>query len=122
MISTRAFAAASGSRSCVARAPSRPAARPRAPLLVRAAADNGQFAYEEGAKVKVVAPIKVYHVPKQPEVELEGLEGVVKKIAALHKGAVLSATMQYRVQFQTQVNGADVKFFAHLAEEEIAAV
>jgi hypothetical protein len=38
----------------------------------------------------------------------------VKKIAALHKGAVLSANLQYRVQFQTSVGGNDVKFFAHL--------
>lgn len=38
----------------------------------------------------------------------------MKKIAALHKGAVLSANLQYRVQFQTSVNGNDVKFFAHL--------
>lgn len=44
----------------------------------------------------------------------QGLEGTVKKIAALHKGAVLSANLQYRVQFVTAVNGNDVKFFAHL--------
>jgi hypothetical protein len=64
--------------------------------------------------VRVVSPVKVFHVPKQPEVQLEGMTGTVKKIAALHKGQVLSANLQYRVQFATQVNGADVKFFAHL--------
>ncbi|KIY97627.1 Ferredoxin-thioredoxin reductase, variable chain [Monoraphidium neglectum] len=85
------------------------------------AADNGQFAFAEGAKVRVKDAIKVYHVPKTPELELQGLEGTVKKIAALHKGAVLSANLQYRVQFQTSVGGNDVKFFAHLAEDEIEA-
>jgi hypothetical protein len=77
--------------------------------VVRAAAENGQFAFEEGATVKVTAPIKVFHVPKNPEVQLEGMVGTVKKIAALHKGALMSATMQYRVQFTEPV-----KFFAHL--------
>ncbi|GBF90352.1 hypothetical protein Rsub_02458 [Raphidocelis subcapitata] len=95
------------------------ARRPAA--AVRASADNGQFAFEEGAAVRVVSSIKVFHVPKQPEVELEGMTGTVKKIAALHKGQVLSANLQYRVQFATKVGDADVKFFAHLAEEELEA-
>lgn len=178
------------------------ARRPRA-VVVRAAADNGGFAFAEGARVKVTTPIKVFHVPKHAEVELEGaravcrcllfrqlisgrahtavcdlawccppsatptttsgisnnassraqlsegqpsslctiesslctmdsslcntahilghaipnlpgMEGTVKKIAALHKGMVTSATMEYRVQFQTELDGAAVKFFAHL--------
>lgn len=98
----------------------RPAPRARA-VSVRAAdaaaangGANGGFAFAEGARVKVVAPVRVYHVPKHPEVALEGLEGTVKKIAALHKGAVLSANLQYRVQFEAQLDGAAVKFFAHL--------
>jgi hypothetical protein len=99
--------------------PPLPAPAPRrAALCVRAAADNGQFAFEEGAAVKVVAPIKVYHVPKHPEVQLEGMKGTVKKVAALHKGQVLSANLQYRVQFLTQIGGADVKFFAHLVSSQ----
>jgi hypothetical protein len=38
---------------------------------VRATADNGQFAFAEGAKVRVKDAIKVYHVPKTPELELQ---------------------------------------------------
>lgn len=86
--------------------------RPR--TTVRATAENGQFAFEEGAAVKVKEPIIVYHVPKYPEVQLQGLTGTVKKIAALHKGAVLSANLQYRVQFEANLEGSNVKFFAHL--------
>lgn len=105
--------------------PAAPAVRPQRlrAVAARAGADNGNFAFAEGARVRVTAPVKVYHVPKVPEVQLEGMEGTVKKIAALHKGALLSANLQYRVQFEAPVGeeGKAVKFFAHLAEEEIAA-
>jgi hypothetical protein len=97
---------------------SRPAGASRARLLVaRADAGNGSTnAFAEGAKVKVVKPIKVYHVPKAPAsgIDLEGMEGEVIKNATLFKGKVLSANLPYVVKFTTNVGGSDVKFQAHL--------
>lgn len=92
-----------------------PASRARR-LRVAASSDNGAaFAIPEGARIKVVKPVKVYHAPKQPQgVDLEGLEGTVTKHAALFKGKVLSLNLPYKVQFETKVEGAPVKFFAHL--------
>ncbi|KAJ0094995.1 hypothetical protein Patl1_14935 [Pistacia atlantica] len=72
-----------------------------------------------GAKVRVKVPLKVYHVPRVPEVDLTGMEGVLKQNVAVFKGKKISANMPYKVQFVTQVEGrGPVKFFAHLKEDE----
>ncbi|KAJ0038417.1 hypothetical protein Pint_21928 [Pistacia integerrima] len=72
-----------------------------------------------GAKVRVKVPLKVYHVPRVPEVDLNGMEGVLKQNVSVFKGKKISANMPYKVQFVTQVEGrGPVKFFAHLKEDE----
>ncbi|XP_031112743.1 ferredoxin-thioredoxin reductase, variable chain-like [Ipomoea triloba] len=74
-----------------------------------------------GSKVRVTAPLKVYHVPKLPEFDLTGQTGVFKQYAALHKGKPISANLPYKVEFVVEgVEGrkGPLKFFAHLREDE----
>ncbi|KAF1879457.1 hypothetical protein Lal_00005923 [Lupinus albus] len=71
-----------------------------------------------GARVKVKVPLKVYHIPKVPELDLTGLEGEIKQYVALWKGKRISANFPYKVQFVTDIQGRSVKFFAHLKEDE----
>ncbi|KAJ9563486.1 hypothetical protein OSB04_008646 [Centaurea solstitialis] len=74
-----------------------------------------------GARVRVTVPLKVYHVPKVPEVELNGKEGKVKEYVALWKGKNISATFPYKIEFLEKLEGRGdkpVKFFVHLKEEE----
>lgn len=72
-----------------------------------------------GAKVWVKVPLKVYHVPRVPKVDLIGMEGVLKQYVAVFKGKKISANLPYKVEFVSQVEGrGSVKFFAHLKEDE----
>ncbi|XP_024988075.1 ferredoxin-thioredoxin reductase, variable chain-like [Cynara cardunculus var. scolymus] len=74
-----------------------------------------------GARVRVKVPLKVYHVPKVPEVELNGKEGKVKEYVAVWKGKHISATSPYKIEFFEKLEGRGdkpVKFFVHLKEEE----
>ncbi|XP_014510317.1 ferredoxin-thioredoxin reductase, variable chain [Vigna radiata var. radiata] len=72
-----------------------------------------------GARVKVKAGVKVYHVPKVPELDLTGMEGEIKQYVGLWNGKRISANLPYKVQFVTDVQGrGPVKFFAHLKEDE----
>ncbi|KAK7271626.1 hypothetical protein RJT34_27679 [Clitoria ternatea] len=72
-----------------------------------------------GARVKVTAPVKVYHVPKVPDMELTGMEGEIKQYVGLWNGKRISANLPYKVQFVTDIQGrGPVKFFAHLKEDE----
>lgn len=72
-----------------------------------------------GARVKVKVPLKVYHVPRVPEVEITGMEGELKQYVGLWKGKRISANLPYKVQFVVDVEGRGaVKFFAHLKEDE----
>ena len=74
-----------------------------------------------GARVRVKVPLKVYHVPKVPEVELNGKEGKVKEYVAVWKGKHISATFPYKIEFFEVLEGRGdkpVKFFVHLKEEE----
>ncbi|KAM6566583.1 ferredoxin-thioredoxin reductase subunit A2, chloroplastic [Cannabis sativa] len=72
-----------------------------------------------GARVRVKVPLKVYHVPKVPEIDLMGKEGEIKQYVAIWKGKQISANLPYKVQFVTEVEGRGaVKFFAHLREDE----
>ncbi|XP_022725170.1 ferredoxin-thioredoxin reductase, variable chain-like [Durio zibethinus] len=85
---------------------------------------SGSAAAEEeakiGARVRVKVPLKVYHVPRVPEMDLTGLEGVIKQYVGLWKGKRISANLPYKVEFQKEIEGrGPVKFFAHLKEDEL---
>ncbi|KAI3719606.1 hypothetical protein L6452_20508 [Arctium lappa] len=74
-----------------------------------------------GARVRVKVPLKVYHIPKVPEVELNGKEGKFKEYVAVWKGKHISATFPYKIEFFEKLEGRGdkpVKFFVHLKEEE----
>lgn len=72
-----------------------------------------------GARVRVKVPLKVYHVPRVPEVDITGMEGELKQYVGLWKGKRISANFPYKVQFVIDVEGRGaVKFFAHLKEDE----
>lgn len=72
-----------------------------------------------GARVRVTVPLKVYHVAKLPEVDINGMEGVVKDYVRVWKGKRVSANLPYKVEFVVPVEGRPpVKFLAHLREEE----
>ncbi|XP_065868756.1 ferredoxin-thioredoxin reductase subunit A2, chloroplastic-like [Euphorbia lathyris] len=72
-----------------------------------------------GAKVRVKAPLKVYHVPRVPELDLTGKEGNLKQYVGLWKGKRISANYPYKIQFVVDIEGrGPVKFFSHLKEDE----
>lgn len=74
-----------------------------------------------GTRVKVKIPLKVYHVPKVPELELTGQVGTLKQYVAVHKGKRISANLPYKVEFVVDnIEGREkpVKFLAHLKEDE----
>jgi hypothetical protein len=77
----------------------------------------------EGARVKVKAPVKVFHVGKYKEgLDLEGLEGTIVQANVgdykHHDGKqhTLSATLPVKVQFMVPApdGGKDVKVLVHL--------
>ncbi|KAF2312635.1 hypothetical protein GH714_037042 [Hevea brasiliensis] len=75
--------------------------------------------YVEYIKVRVKVPLKVYHVPRVPEVDLTGKEGHLKQYVALWKGKRISANLPFKVEFVVGIEGrGPVKFFAHLREDE----
>ncbi|THG06548.1 hypothetical protein TEA_009596 [Camellia sinensis var. sinensis] len=72
-----------------------------------------------GARVRVKVPLKVYHVPRVPETDLTGKEGVLKQYVVVWKGKRISANLPFKVEFFADVEGrGKVKFFAHLKEDE----
>ncbi|KAK1412186.1 hypothetical protein QVD17_33213 [Tagetes erecta] len=74
-----------------------------------------------GARVRVTVPLKVYHIPKVPELDLNGSEGKIKEYIAVWKGKSISANLPYKIEFFQKLEGrgdAPVKFFAHLKEDE----
>ncbi|KAL1356327.1 hypothetical protein AAHE18_05G176400 [Arachis hypogaea] len=76
-----------------------------------------------GARVRVKSPLKVYHVPKVPELDLDGMEGQIKQYVGLWNGKRISANLPYKVEFVTEVEGrGKVKFFAHLREDEFDTI
>lgn len=76
-----------------------------------------------GARVRVKVPLKVYHVAKLPDANLEGMEGVLKDYVRVWKGKRVSANLPYKVEFVVPVEGRPpVKFVAHLKEEEFEYV
>ncbi|CAG9460854.1 unnamed protein product [Pedinophyceae sp. YPF-701] len=99
-------------------APVRGAGRPQRGASVRCAASK----FAPGAKVKVTAPITVYHVPKNKDgIMIEGMVGEVADDVSEYKGKKLSATFPVKVKF-TKDNGADAKpttFMVHMIEDEL---
>ncbi|KAG2334419.1 hypothetical protein Bca52824_005599 [Brassica carinata] len=76
-----------------------------------------------GARVRVTAPLKVYHVVRVPEVELMGMEGSIKDYVVLWRGKRISANLPFKVQFVKEIEGrGPVKFFAHLKEDEFELI
>ncbi|KAI3419940.1 MFS domain-containing protein [Psidium guajava] len=76
-----------------------------------------------GVRVRVKVPLKVYHVPRVPEVDLTGMEGELKQYVADFKGKRISANLPFKVQFVKEIEGrGPVKFFAHLKEDEFEYV
>lgn len=72
-----------------------------------------------GARVRVKVPLKVYHVPKVPELNLSGMEGVVKQYVGVWKGKRISANLPFKIEFLVDIEGrGPVKFLAHLKQEE----
>lgn len=70
-----------------------------------------------GTKVRVTAPVKIFHVGKfKAGLELKGMEGTVVGDARQHKGGLeLSATLPWKVQFEAKDgDGKAVKVIAHL--------
>ncbi|MQL93556.1 hypothetical protein Taro_026194 [Colocasia esculenta] len=84
---------------------------------------DAEAAAKVGARVRVKVPVKVYHVQKLPELELQGLEGQIKQYAGLWKGKRISANLPFKVEFVLPdgVEGrpGPLKFVAHLREDEI---
>ncbi|KAL9453185.1 hypothetical protein AB3S75_008894 [Citrus x aurantiifolia] len=88
------------------------------PSSSASASDDGFDESKIGSRVKVKVPLKVYHVPRVPEHDLSGMEGVLKQYVGVWKGKKISANMPYKVAFVTEIEGRPVKFFAHLKEDE----
>ncbi|CAI0416432.1 unnamed protein product [Linum tenue] len=90
-------------------------------VAVRSSNDSATSSeHRIGAKVRVTAPLKVYHVPRVPEVDLTGKEGVLKQYVGLWKEKTISANLPYKVEFLLDVEGrsSPVKFSAHLRDDE----
>ena len=64
----------------------------------------------------------MYHVPKTIEFDIGNMEGVVNDYVGLWKGKHISANFPYKVQFNVEVGGRPIKFYAHLKEEEFDVV
>ncbi|KAK4799723.1 hypothetical protein SAY86_025088 [Trapa natans] len=78
-----------------------------------------EYSSRIGAKVRVKASLKVHHIPRVPEVDLLGLEGVLKQYVAIWKGKRVSANLPFKIEFVKDIEGrGPVKFFAHLKEDE----
>lgn len=59
--------------------------------------------------------IMVYHAPKIKELQISGMEGVVKNIVKKYKGKETSANLPYRIEFQLEKDdGKTQKFFVHV--------
>lgn len=82
-------------------------------------AEDDEYPSRIGARVRVKVPLKVYHVPRVPEIGLMGLEGVLKQYVAIWKGKRISANLPFKVEFIKDIEGrGPVKFSAHLKEDE----
>jgi WD repeat-containing protein 35 len=82
---------------------------------------EGEKKVEAGTKIKVKGSLKVYHVPKNPELDIDGLEGEVKEVVTTFKGKPVSATFPYKVQLVTKGEESR-KFFVHLKDDEFVVL
>ncbi|XP_074568835.1 ferredoxin-thioredoxin reductase, variable chain-like [Curcuma longa] len=82
--------------------------------------EEQQAAAKIGKRVRVTAPLRVHHVQKAPDLDLDGLEGVIKQYVGVWKGKRISANLPFKVEFQIAVQGQPrpVKFVSHLKEDE----
>ncbi|KAK9074319.1 hypothetical protein SSX86_006917 [Deinandra increscens subsp. villosa] len=83
--------------------------------------EDEEFQAKIGARVRVKVPLKVYHIPKVSELDLNGKEGRIKQYVAVWKGKHISANLPFKIEFFEKLEGrgdAPVKFFAHLKEDE----
>jgi len=123
----RGVHAAVSSRRCALASSSSRSRRVGAAMVRRAAEGEGPEGapslLSPGTKVKVATPIKVYHVPKQPQgVDLQGMQGEIEKNVAMFtdkqgKSHVLSPNFPYIVKLQTQIDGKDITIKAHLVSK-----
>nr|ACG45064.1 ferredoxin-thioredoxin reductase, variable chain [Zea mays] len=107
---------------------------PRLPLLQVAltsevasddvAAEEAAAAPKIGRRVRVTAPIRVHHVIKAPDLDVQGMEGVVKQYVGVWKGKRVTANLPFKVEVQLAVEGQPkpVRFFVHLREDEFEFV
>ncbi|KAK8966905.1 hypothetical protein KSP40_PGU009121 [Platanthera guangdongensis] len=74
-----------------------------------------------GARIRVRAKVKIFHVTKAPELDLCGMEGVIVQYVGVFKGKRVSVNLPYKVEFLLPVEGNEkpTKFVAHLREEEL---
>ncbi len=109
---------ASAKNSCQ----SRPHVRSRQhSLRVRAlGSEELKAGIEPGTKVTVTKSVKVFHAPKKPELDLQGMEGTVLEIISEYKGKKLSANLPYKTQFELEAEdgGKPKKLLAHLVRAD----
>ena len=69
-----------------------------------------------GAKVRVAAPVKIFHAGKfKGGLELEGMEGTIVEDSKHYKGYETSSTLRWKVQFAPVApDGKPAKVLAHL--------
>jgi hypothetical protein len=84
------------------------------------AAEEAAAAQKIGKRVRVTEPLRVYHVLKAPDLDIQGMEGVIKQYVCVWKGKRITANLPFKVEFQLAVEGQakPVRFFVHLREDE----
>uniref|UniRef100_A0ACD5YT90 Uncharacterized protein n=1 Tax=Avena sativa TaxID=4498 RepID=A0ACD5YT90_AVESA len=84
------------------------------------AEEEAEHAPKIGKRVRVTAPLRVYHVVKAPDLDIQGLEGVIKQYVGVWKGKRITANFPFKVEFQVAVETQPkpVKLFVHLREDE----
>jgi hypothetical protein len=94
-------------------------------LRVCAAVQSAGAAIPLGSRVKVTAPITVFHAPKHKAgLALQGVVGVVEKYNDLTEdgNALLSSTQPLTVRFSVPgPEGKPVSFVTHMCVEEVSA-
>ncbi|CAN6238768.1 unnamed protein product [Urochloa humidicola] len=88
------------------------------------AAEEAAAAPKIGRRVRVTAPLRVHHIVKAPDLDVQGMEGVVKQYVGVWKGKRITANLPFKVEFQIDVEGQPkpVRFFVHLREDEFEFV
>lgn len=84
------------------------------------AEEEAEHAPKVGRRVRVTAPLRVYHVVKAPDLDIQGMEGVIKQYVGVWKGKRITANFPFKVEFQLAVDTQPkpVKLFVHLREDE----